>query len=90
MQRPDQPGPPAPVTNDLAALPVRSPDGTRLALVALGERGAAAAVTVSVVDVASAAVVSSGTLTFPAGTPSNWALGLAGLSSGPRKLKIVR
>ena len=62
--RPDAPGPPAPVANELAALPVRSPDGTRLALVALGALGAVASVKVSVVDTATAAVVSSGTLTL--------------------------
>ena len=62
--KPDAPGPPAAVANELAALPVRSPDGTRLALVALGARGAVASVKVSVVDAATAAVVSSGTLTL--------------------------
>jgi len=63
--RPEEPGPPASVATELAALPVRSPDGTRLALVMLGARGAVAAATVSVVDTATAAVVSTGTLTFP-------------------------
>jgi hypothetical protein len=63
--RPEAPGPPASVADDLAALPVRSPDGTRLALVVLGARGAVAAVKVSVVDTETAGVVSTGTLTFP-------------------------
>ena len=75
--RPENPGPPAPVATELAALPVRSPDGTRLALVMLGARGSTAAVTVSVVDTATADVVSSGTLTFP-GLPD--ALMLANLA----------
>jgi len=62
--RPDAPGPPTAVASELAALPVRSPDGTRLALVELGALGSIASVKVSVVDTASAAVVSSGTLTL--------------------------
>jgi hypothetical protein len=63
--RPQASGTAAPVASDLAALPVRSPDGTRLALVTLGEGSNAATVTVSVVDAATASAVSSGTLALP-------------------------
>lgn len=63
--RPDAPGPPAPVAAELVSPPVRSPDGTRLALVTLGDRGGVAAVTVSVADTATAAIVASRTLTLP-------------------------
>jgi hypothetical protein len=57
-------GSPKALATELAALPVKSPDGTKLALVALQEHGAVAGLAVTVVDVASAAVVSSGTLTM--------------------------
>jgi hypothetical protein len=63
--RPDTAGPPSTIANELAAPPVRSADRTRLALVMLGQRGAVAAVKVSVVDAATAAEISSGTLTLP-------------------------
>ena len=63
--RPDTAGPPSTVANGLAAPPIRSADGTRLALVLLGQRGAIAAVKVSVLDAVTATEVSSGTLTFP-------------------------
>jgi hypothetical protein len=58
-------GSPKALATQLAALPVKSPDGTRLALVSLQEHGAVAALAVTVVDVESSAVVATGTLTMP-------------------------
>ncbi|HXM54360.1 MAG TPA: hypothetical protein VOB72_03150 [Candidatus Dormibacteraeota bacterium] len=60
----------APIATELAALPVRSPDGSTLALTTVGESAGRAAVSVVLVDAASAAAVSQGTLTlrnFPEG-----------------------
>jgi hypothetical protein len=58
-------GPPAPIAAQLAALPVKSPDQTRLALVSLVEQGAVAAVNVTVVDTGTADTVATGTLRIP-------------------------
>lgn len=61
---------PAPIATELAALPVRSPDGSTIALSTVGESAGEAAVSVTLVDATSAAVVSQGTLTlrnFPDG-----------------------
>lgn len=52
------------VARGLAAQPVESMDGTKLALVSLRDRAAAEVATVTIVDTRSAATVSSGTLTL--------------------------
>lgn len=60
----------APIATEVAALPVRSPDGSTLALASVAETAAGAAVSVTLVDAASAAIVSRGTLAlrdFPEG-----------------------
>jgi hypothetical protein len=51
-----------PIANALACAPVLSPDQSTLALVTVGQSGQAASVTLSLVDTASAAIVSHGTL----------------------------
>ncbi|HXW44018.1 MAG TPA: hypothetical protein VEL03_04475 [Streptosporangiaceae bacterium] len=53
------------VATQLAALPAQSPDNRFLALAAIQESAAGMTVTVSVVDVATAVVVASGTLNLP-------------------------
>lgn len=60
----------APIATELAASPVGSPDGSTVALAAVVESAAGAAVSVTLVDTTSAAVVGQGTLTlrdFPEG-----------------------
>jgi hypothetical protein len=55
----------SPIATELAALPVTSPNGTKLALVTVEDHGAAAVVKMRIVDKQSAAAVSTGTLTLP-------------------------
>jgi hypothetical protein len=61
----------ATVATQLAAVPVRSPDETRLALVALREHPVGWAVTVSVADTISGAIVSSGEFTISGSADAN-------------------